>query len=193
MLLICFGFSSQLTCFCLQLWVGQLLFYSSALYLLTSLIVYLLYLPEQWLLRLAMALPFFIYPVLWVFYPVQCDLESFAVHLQIMWFSYYYYYYNYWFLIFFPCILSVWFIRCFLIFLFSKRSERNSKLSVSPSDLVPIQLTHWRWLINFKAVMLKEECKNVQDYRDFNVFLSPIKSSTFSPSITWPSPPLCRW
>ncbi|CAF87296.1 unnamed protein product, partial [Tetraodon nigroviridis] len=47
-----------------KLWVGRLLLYSSALYLLTSLIVYLLYLPEQWLLRLAMALPFFLYPVL---------------------------------------------------------------------------------------------------------------------------------
>ncbi|XP_056904369.1 endoplasmic reticulum junction formation protein lunapark-B isoform X4 [Takifugu flavidus] len=67
-----------------KLWVGRLLLYSSALYLLISLVVYLLYLPEQWLLRLAMALPFFIYPVL------------------------------------------VWFIRRFLIFLFSKRSERNN-------------------------------------------------------------------
>ncbi|XP_011601339.2 endoplasmic reticulum junction formation protein lunapark-B isoform X3 [Takifugu rubripes] len=67
-----------------KLWVGRLLLYSSALYLLISLFVYLLYLPEQWLLRLAMALPFFIYPVL------------------------------------------VWFIRRFLIFLFSKRSERNN-------------------------------------------------------------------
>ncbi|XP_040905102.1 endoplasmic reticulum junction formation protein lunapark-B isoform X2 [Toxotes jaculatrix] len=67
-----------------KLWVGRLLLYSSVLYLLTSLIVYCLYLPEQWLERLAMALPFFIYPVL------------------------------------------VWFIRKLLIFLFSKRTERNS-------------------------------------------------------------------
>uniref|UniRef100_A0A3Q3KE26 Endoplasmic reticulum junction formation protein lunapark n=1 Tax=Monopterus albus TaxID=43700 RepID=A0A3Q3KE26_MONAL len=67
-----------------KLWVGRLLLYSSVLYLLTSLIVYWLYLPEQWLQRLAMALPFFIYPLL------------------------------------------VWFIRKLLIFLFSKRSERNS-------------------------------------------------------------------
>ncbi|XP_058506813.1 endoplasmic reticulum junction formation protein lunapark-B isoform X1 [Solea solea] len=47
-----------------KLWVGRLLLYSSVLYLLTSLVVYCLYLPEQWLHRLAMALPFFIYPVL---------------------------------------------------------------------------------------------------------------------------------
>ncbi|XP_026210377.1 endoplasmic reticulum junction formation protein lunapark-B isoform X1 [Anabas testudineus] len=67
-----------------KLWVGRLLFYSSVLYLLTSLIVYCLYLPEQWLHRIAMALPFFIYPVL------------------------------------------VWFIRRLLIFLFSKRTERNN-------------------------------------------------------------------
>ncbi|XP_035029388.2 endoplasmic reticulum junction formation protein lunapark-B isoform X4 [Hippoglossus stenolepis] len=47
-----------------KLWVGRLLFYSSVFYLCISLVVYLLYLPEQWLQRLAMALPFFIYPVL---------------------------------------------------------------------------------------------------------------------------------
>ncbi|XP_042076851.1 endoplasmic reticulum junction formation protein lunapark-B isoform X1 [Haplochromis burtoni] len=68
-----------------KLWVGRLLLYSSALYLLISLIVYCLYLPEHWLQRIAMALPFFIYPVL------------------------------------------VWFIRKLLIFLFSKRTERNSE------------------------------------------------------------------
>ncbi|XP_073337897.1 endoplasmic reticulum junction formation protein lunapark-B isoform X4 [Pagrus major] len=68
-----------------KLWVGRLLLYSSVLYLLISLIVYCLYLPEQWLHRLAMALPFFIYPVL------------------------------------------VWFIRKLLIFLFSKRTERNAE------------------------------------------------------------------
>ncbi|XP_042358459.1 endoplasmic reticulum junction formation protein lunapark-B-like [Plectropomus leopardus] len=67
-----------------KLWVGRLLLYSSVLYLLTSLVVYCLYLPEQWLDRLSMALPFFIYPLL------------------------------------------VWFIRKLLIFLFSKRTERNS-------------------------------------------------------------------
>uniref|UniRef100_A0A673CWU8 Endoplasmic reticulum junction formation protein lunapark n=1 Tax=Sphaeramia orbicularis TaxID=375764 RepID=A0A673CWU8_9TELE len=67
-----------------KLWVGRLLFYSSILYLLTSLIVYCLYLPEQWLQRFIMALPFFLYPIL------------------------------------------VWFIRKLLIYLFSKRTERNS-------------------------------------------------------------------
>ncbi|KAM3605512.1 uncharacterized protein V6R79_000017 [Siganus canaliculatus] len=67
-----------------KLWVGRLLLYSSVLYLVTSLTVYCLYLPEQWLQRIAMALPFFLYPVL------------------------------------------VWFIRKLLIFLFSKRTERNS-------------------------------------------------------------------
>lgn len=67
-----------------KLWVGRLLLYSSVLYLLISLIVYCLYLPEQWLQRISMALPFFIYPVL------------------------------------------VWFIRKFLVFLFSKRTERNN-------------------------------------------------------------------
>ncbi|XP_075960228.1 endoplasmic reticulum junction formation protein lunapark-B isoform X2 [Anarhichas minor] len=67
-----------------KLWVGRLLFYSSALYLMTSLVVYWLYLPEQWFQRIAMALPFFIYPVL------------------------------------------VWLIRKLLVFLFSKRTERNN-------------------------------------------------------------------
>lgn len=47
-----------------KLWVGRLLFYSSVLYLFTSFIVYCLYLPDEWLKRLAMALPFFAYPVL---------------------------------------------------------------------------------------------------------------------------------
>lgn len=51
---------------CLQLWVGRLLLYSSVLYLFTSFTVYCLYLPDEWLQRLAMALPFFIYPILWV-------------------------------------------------------------------------------------------------------------------------------
>uniref|UniRef100_A0A1A8I3C5 Endoplasmic reticulum junction formation protein lunapark n=1 Tax=Nothobranchius kuhntae TaxID=321403 RepID=A0A1A8I3C5_NOTKU len=67
-----------------KLWVGGLLLYSSALYLCTSFIVYCLYLPDEWLQRLAMALPFFLYPVL------------------------------------------VWLIRKLLIFLFSKRTERNN-------------------------------------------------------------------
>ncbi|XP_074532379.1 endoplasmic reticulum junction formation protein lunapark-B isoform X2 [Halichoeres trimaculatus] len=67
-----------------KLWVGRLILYSSVLYLLTSVIVYYLYLPDQWLQRLYMALPFFIYPLL------------------------------------------VWLIRKLLIFLFSKRTERNN-------------------------------------------------------------------
>ncbi|XP_034407496.1 endoplasmic reticulum junction formation protein lunapark-B isoform X2 [Cyclopterus lumpus] len=67
-----------------KLWIGRLLFYSSVLYLMTSLVVYCLYLPEQWLHRVAMALPFFVYPVL------------------------------------------VWLIRKLLVFLFSKRTERNN-------------------------------------------------------------------
>lgn len=67
-----------------KLWVGQLILYSSAFYLLTSLVVYCLYLPEQWFQRIVMAVPFFIYPVL------------------------------------------VWLIRRLLVFLFSKRTERNN-------------------------------------------------------------------
>uniref|UniRef100_A0A8C7YDZ0 Endoplasmic reticulum junction formation protein lunapark n=1 Tax=Oryzias sinensis TaxID=183150 RepID=A0A8C7YDZ0_9TELE len=67
-----------------KLWVGRLLLYSSVLYLLTSLLVYFLYFPEEWSQRVAMTLPFFVYPVL------------------------------------------VWAIRKFLIFLFSKRTERNN-------------------------------------------------------------------
>ncbi|XP_026164428.1 endoplasmic reticulum junction formation protein lunapark-B isoform X9 [Mastacembelus armatus] len=47
-----------------KLWVGRFLLYSSVLYLLICLIVYCLYLPEQWLQRIVLALPFFIYPVL---------------------------------------------------------------------------------------------------------------------------------
>ncbi|XP_008427299.1 protein lunapark-B-like isoform X1 [Poecilia reticulata] len=47
-----------------KLWVGRLLLYSSVLYLFTSFTVYCLYLPDEWLQRLAMVLPFFIYPIL---------------------------------------------------------------------------------------------------------------------------------
>ncbi|XP_037543293.1 endoplasmic reticulum junction formation protein lunapark-B [Nematolebias whitei] len=67
-----------------KLWVGRFLLYSSVFYLLTSLVVYCLYLPDEWLQRLLMTLPFFIYPAL------------------------------------------VWLIRKLLIFLFSKRTERNN-------------------------------------------------------------------
>ncbi|KAG7273005.1 hypothetical protein CRUP_011889 [Coryphaenoides rupestris] len=68
----------------LKLWIGRLLLYSSVLYLLTCVIVYWLYLPEQWTQRIAMALPFFMFPVL------------------------------------------VWFTRKLLVYLFSKRTERNN-------------------------------------------------------------------
>ncbi|CAL8254639.1 unnamed protein product [Lota lota] len=68
----------------LKLWVGRLLLYSSVLYLLTCVIVYWLYLPELWSQRIAMALPFFMFPVL------------------------------------------VWFSRKLLVYLFSKRTERNN-------------------------------------------------------------------
>lgn len=46
-----------------RLWVGRLLVYSSVLYLLISLLVYCVFLPEHWLQRLTMAMPFFAYPV----------------------------------------------------------------------------------------------------------------------------------
>lgn len=49
---------------CPQLWIGRLILYSSVLYLLTCVIVYWLYLPEPWTQRIAMALPFFMFPVL---------------------------------------------------------------------------------------------------------------------------------
>ncbi|KAL7826047.1 hypothetical protein SRHO_G00337850 [Serrasalmus rhombeus] len=68
-----------------KLWVGRLLFYSAALYLLTCVVVYYLYLPEQWSARLITALPLIAFPAL------------------------------------------VWFVRKLLIFLFSKRTERNNE------------------------------------------------------------------
>ncbi|XP_059929673.1 endoplasmic reticulum junction formation protein lunapark-B-like isoform X2 [Gadus macrocephalus] len=68
----------------LKLWVCRLILYSSVLYLLTCLVVYWLYLPEPWIQRIAMALPFFMVPVL------------------------------------------VWFSRKLLVYLFSKRTERNN-------------------------------------------------------------------
>ncbi|KAI1899518.1 hypothetical protein AGOR_G00062620 [Albula goreensis] len=69
----------------LKLWVGRLLLYSSLLYLLTCVTVYLWCFPEQWKERILLALPFFVFPVL------------------------------------------VWFMRKLLIFLFSKRTERNNE------------------------------------------------------------------
>ncbi|XP_061822577.1 endoplasmic reticulum junction formation protein lunapark-B isoform X2 [Nerophis lumbriciformis] len=97
-----------------KLWVGRLLIYSSVLYLLTCLVVYCLYLPEPWLHRLAMALPFFIYPAL------------------------------------------VWFIRKLLIFLFSKRTERNS------DKLEDLKATKKKIL---------EEVKETETYKNAKVIL----------------------
>ncbi|NXX18118.1 LNP protein, partial [Podargus strigoides] len=47
-----------------KLWVGRLLLYSSVLYLITCLIVYLCCLPDEWTARLIMTLPFFAFPLL---------------------------------------------------------------------------------------------------------------------------------
>lgn len=47
-----------------KLWVGRLIIYSSVLYLFTSLIVYLWYLPDELSARLAMTLPFFAFPLI---------------------------------------------------------------------------------------------------------------------------------
>nr|XP_033802049.1 endoplasmic reticulum junction formation protein lunapark isoform X2 [Geotrypetes seraphini] len=60
-----------------KLWVGRLLLYSSIFYLLTCLIVYLWYLPEEWTARIVMTLPFFAFPaIIW-----------FSRTLLILWFS----------------------------------------------------------------------------------------------------------
>nr|KAF6495644.1 lunapark, ER junction formation factor [Rousettus aegyptiacus] len=47
-----------------KLWVGRLILYSSILYLFTCLIVYLWYLPDEFIARLAMTLPFFAFPLI---------------------------------------------------------------------------------------------------------------------------------
>ncbi|XP_019409850.1 PREDICTED: protein lunapark isoform X2 [Crocodylus porosus] len=47
-----------------KLWVGRLLLYSSVLYLITCLIVYLWCLPDEWTARLIMTLPFFAFPLI---------------------------------------------------------------------------------------------------------------------------------
>uniref|UniRef100_A0A8C3XM13 Uncharacterized protein n=1 Tax=Chelydra serpentina TaxID=8475 RepID=A0A8C3XM13_CHESE len=47
-----------------KIWVGRLLLYSSILYLITCLIVYLWYLPDEWTARLIMMLPFFAFPLI---------------------------------------------------------------------------------------------------------------------------------
>ncbi|KAM4626649.1 endoplasmic reticulum junction formation protein lunapark [Discoglossus pictus] len=60
-----------------KIWVGRLLLYSSVLYLLTCLFVYLWYLPDEWTARLLVILPFLLFPVLiW-----------FSRTLLILWFS----------------------------------------------------------------------------------------------------------
>ncbi|KAK7939285.1 hypothetical protein WMY93_002611 [Mugilogobius chulae] len=52
----------------LKIWVGRLLLYSSVLYLLTCLVVYFWYLPEQLMGRLILCLPLLFFPLLvWLF------------------------------------------------------------------------------------------------------------------------------
>ncbi|KAM7407425.1 hypothetical protein PAMA_003243 [Pampus argenteus] len=48
----------------LKIWVGRLLLYSSLLFLITCIIVYFWYLPEQLMGRLILSLPFVIFPLL---------------------------------------------------------------------------------------------------------------------------------
>ncbi|GLD67512.1 protein lunapark isoform X2 [Lates japonicus] len=48
----------------LKIWVGRLLLYSSLLYLITCVVVYFWYLPEQLMGRLILSLPFVIFPLL---------------------------------------------------------------------------------------------------------------------------------
>ncbi|XP_071387970.1 endoplasmic reticulum junction formation protein lunapark-A [Centroberyx affinis] len=48
----------------LKIWVGRLLLYSSLLYLITCLVVYFWYLPEQLMGRLILSLPFVVFPLL---------------------------------------------------------------------------------------------------------------------------------
>lgn len=69
----------------LKIWVGRLLLYSSILYLLTCVVVYLWYLPEQLMGRLILSLPFVFFPLL------------------------------------------VWLLRKFLVFIFSRRTEKNNE------------------------------------------------------------------
>ncbi|XP_062354107.1 endoplasmic reticulum junction formation protein lunapark [Cinclus cinclus] len=47
-----------------KIWVGRLLLYSSVVYLITCLIVYLWCLPDEWTARLTMTLPFFAFPLI---------------------------------------------------------------------------------------------------------------------------------
>ncbi|XP_048390617.1 endoplasmic reticulum junction formation protein lunapark isoform X2 [Stegostoma tigrinum] len=68
-----------------KIWIGRLVLYSSTLYIIAFIIVYLWCLPEEWNARLTLALPGFLFPLL------------------------------------------VWLIRKILIWLFCKRTERNSE------------------------------------------------------------------
>ncbi|XP_072435271.1 endoplasmic reticulum junction formation protein lunapark-like isoform X2 [Chiloscyllium punctatum] len=68
-----------------KIWIGRLVLYSSTLYIITFIIVYMWCFPEEWDARLTLALPGFLFPLL------------------------------------------VWLIRKILIWLFCKRTERNSE------------------------------------------------------------------
>ncbi|KAF3843240.1 hypothetical protein F7725_002089 [Dissostichus mawsoni] len=48
----------------LKIWVGRLILYSSLLYLITCVVVYFWYLPEQTMGRLILSLPFLLVPSL---------------------------------------------------------------------------------------------------------------------------------
>ncbi|XP_068428639.1 endoplasmic reticulum junction formation protein lunapark-A [Clinocottus analis] len=48
----------------LKIWVGRLLLYSSLLFMIMCIVVYFWYLPEQWMGRLILSLPFVIFPLL---------------------------------------------------------------------------------------------------------------------------------
>ncbi|XP_017278098.1 endoplasmic reticulum junction formation protein lunapark-A [Kryptolebias marmoratus] len=69
----------------LKIWVGRLLLYSSLLYLITCMVVYFWYLPEQIMGRLVLSLPFVIFPFL------------------------------------------VWLLRKMLVYIFSRRTEKNNE------------------------------------------------------------------
>ncbi|XP_034550516.1 endoplasmic reticulum junction formation protein lunapark-A [Notolabrus celidotus] len=69
----------------LKIWVWRLLLYSSLLFLVTCIVVYFWYLPEQMMGRLILSLPFVVFP------------------------------------------LIVWLLRKMLIFIFSRRTEKNNE------------------------------------------------------------------
>lgn len=69
----------------LKLWGGRLLLYSSLLYLITCLVVYFWYLPEQLIGRVILSLPFIVFP------------------------------------------LIVWLLRKLLVFIFTRRTEKNNE------------------------------------------------------------------